>query len=62
MIFQELSVLPNLNVAENLFLAKEKKKGMLLDNSLMEKRSASASPKPGLIYKPQSDREKFKHG
>ncbi len=27
MIFQELSVLPNLNVAENLFLAKEKKKG-----------------------------------
>lgn len=52
MIFQELSVLPNLNVAENLFLAKEKKKGMLLDNSLMEKEAQALLQSLGLSISP----------
>jgi ribose transport system ATP-binding protein len=36
MIFQELSVLSNLTVVENLFLAKEKKKGLVLDDDDMD--------------------------
>jgi ribose transport system ATP-binding protein len=35
MIFQELSVVPTLTVAENIFLNHEYKKGMLLDNKKM---------------------------
>lgn len=37
MIFQELSILPNLTVAGNLFLSREKKKGFQLDEKQMEK-------------------------
>lgn len=33
-IHQELSLFPNLNVYQNIFMAKEKKKGMILDNKV----------------------------
>lgn len=53
MIFQELSVLSNLTVAENLFLAKEKKKGWMLDDSAMEKEAQALLHSLGLTLSPK---------
>lgn len=39
LIFQELSLIPTLTVAENIFLNKELKKGMVLDKGEMNKRT-----------------------
>ncbi|WP_062284610.1 sugar ABC transporter ATP-binding protein [Neomoorella mulderi] len=54
MIFQELSVLPNLDIAGNLFLAREKKKGILLDNKQMEDEARSILEYLGLKLNPKT--------
>jgi len=52
MIFQELSILPNLTVAENLFLSREKKKGIQLDDKQMEKEAQSLLESLGMNLSP----------
>ena len=39
-IHQELNVLPNLSIAENIFVGREKKKGLFVDKASCEKRTA----------------------
>lgn len=52
MIFQELSVLPNLTVAGNLFLSREKKKGIRLDDKQMEKEAQTLLESLGMNLSP----------
>ncbi|PGY11919.1 sugar ABC transporter ATP-binding protein [Bacillus sp. AFS031507] len=52
MIFQELSVLPNLTVAGNIFLSREKKKGIRLDDKQMEKEAQTLLESLGMNLSP----------
>lgn len=52
MIFQELSILPNLSVAGNLFLSREKKKGIRLDDKQMEKEAQTLLDSLGMNLSP----------
>jgi ribose transport system ATP-binding protein len=52
MIFQELSILPNLTVAGNLFLSREKKKGIRLDDKQMEKEAQTLLESLGMNLSP----------
>ncbi|MDQ0219428.1 sugar ABC transporter ATP-binding protein [Peribacillus cavernae] len=52
MIFQELSIIPNLTVAENLFLSREKKKGITLDQKRMHEEAKHILDSIGLHISP----------
>jgi ribose transport system ATP-binding protein len=52
MIFQELSILPNLSVAGNLFLSREKKKGIQIDDKQMEKEAQMLLDSLGMNLSP----------
>ncbi|NYE06297.1 ABC-type sugar transport system ATPase subunit [Bacillus niacini] len=52
MIFQELSILPNLTVAGNLFLSREKKKDIRLDDKQMEKEAQTLLESLGMNLSP----------
>ncbi|WP_180954617.1 sugar ABC transporter ATP-binding protein [Bacillus sp. V5-8f] len=52
MIFQELSILPNLTVAANLFLSREKTKGIALNEREMEEEAKGILESIGLTINP----------
>ncbi len=47
-IYQELNIIPDLNVAENIFVGREPKKGMLLDRTTMHDRAEELVKRVGL--------------
>jgi ribose transport system ATP-binding protein len=52
MIYQELSIIPELSVAENIFLGHEVKRGILIDRRAMNKRAAELLASIGVKVSP----------
>ncbi|HLX78174.1 MAG TPA: ATP-binding cassette domain-containing protein, partial [Acidimicrobiales bacterium] len=51
-IYQELSVLDNLNIAGNVFLGRERRRGFLLDEAAMRRETAAILARVGLKLDP----------
>ena len=54
-VFQELSLLPNLTIAENMFLGREPKRSFgMIDTKLMESQTKAALAELGLTLNPST--------
>ena len=51
-IYQELSLSPNLTVAENIYLGRESRRGLMVDRKAMEKGCADVLTKLGATFGP----------
>ncbi|MBL8765494.1 MAG: sugar ABC transporter ATP-binding protein, partial [Phycisphaerae bacterium] len=51
-IYQELSLSPNLTVAENIYLGREPRKGPIIDRAAMEKGCADILARLGASFRP----------
>lgn len=54
MIFQELSLIPNLSVAKNIFLNREPRKGLIVDDNLMIRSSMEILESLGIYINPKT--------
>lgn len=54
MIHQELAPLPDMSIAQNIFLGQEKMKGRFLNDKLMNKEAAEILKEYGMLYDPKT--------